>query len=92
MTTLAIASHAAVARKKAGPAGKAAKVRVQLDLAPRSLERLNALKDKTEASSYAEVVKNALKLYEGLIEEVEAGKQFLIRDENGVVAPYRLFL
>jgi hypothetical protein len=56
------------------------------------MERLNALKEKTEASSYAEVVKNALKLYEGLIEEVEAGKQFLVRDEKGVVAPYKLFL
>jgi hypothetical protein len=41
---------------------------------------------------YAEVVKNALKLYEGLIEEMESGRQFLVRDENGVVAPYRLFL
>jgi hypothetical protein len=68
------------------------KNRVQLDFAPRSMERLNALKAKTEAASYAEVVKNALRLYEALIEETEGGKQFLVRDENGVVAPFRLFL
>lgn len=68
------------------------KVRVQFDLGPRSVERLNALKRKAEASSYAEVVKNALRLYEALIEEAEHGMQFLVRDENGVVSPYRLFL
>ena len=47
---------------------------------------------KTEASSYAEVVKNALRLYEALIEETESGKQFFVRDENGAMIPYRLFL
>jgi hypothetical protein len=93
MATLAIASRAtASAREKVAQPSKTAKVRVQLDFAPRSMERLNTLKEKTESSSYAEVVKNALKLYEGLIEEVESGKQFLVRDENGVVAPYKLFL
>ena len=71
---------------------KVQKSRVQLDFAPRSMERLNTLKLKTEASSYAEVVKNALRLYEALIEETESGKQFLTRDKDGVVAPLRLFL
>lgn len=68
------------------------KNRVQFDLPPRSMERLNALKRKTEASSYAEVVKNALRLYEALIEDTDAGKQFLVRDADGSVSPYRLFL
>ena len=40
----------------------------------------------------AEVVKNALRLYEALIEETDAGKQFLVRDAAGVVSPYRLSL
>jgi hypothetical protein len=66
--------------------------RVQLDLPPRSMKRLAALKEKTEASSYVEVIKNALQLYEGLIEEVEQGKQFLVRAEDGTVSPFRLFL
>ncbi len=68
------------------------KNRVQFDLPPRSMARLNTLKRKTEAASYAEVVKNALRLYEALIEETEAGKQFLVRDAAGTVSPYRLFL
>ena len=68
------------------------KNRVQLDFAPRSMERLNTLKAKTESMSYAEVVKNALRIYEALIEETESGKQFLMRDPDGVVSPFRLFL
>jgi hypothetical protein len=71
---------------------RVAKNRVQFDLPPRSMERLNTLKLKTEASSYAEAVKNALRLYEALIEETESGKQFLVRDASGQISPYRLFL
>jgi hypothetical protein len=56
------------------------------------MERLNTLKAKTESMSYAEVVKNALRIYEALIEETESGKQFLMRDPDGVVSPFRLFL
>lgn len=71
---------------------KVPKNRVQFDLPPRSMDRLNVLKIKTEAASYAEVVKNALRLYEALIEETESGKQFFVRQDDGTMAPYRLFL
>jgi hypothetical protein len=91
--TLTIASDAARSEAQDRPReAKVQKNRVQLDFAPRSMERLTALKLKTEASSYAEVVKNALRLYEALIEETEDGKQFLTRDKDGVVSPFRLFL
>jgi hypothetical protein len=94
MTALTVASGAARSEADDRPqeSVKTKKNRVQLDFAPRAMERLNALKAKTEAASYAEVVKNALRLYEGLIEEVESGKQFLVRDKDGVVAPFRMFL
>ncbi|MGH7043743.1 MAG: hypothetical protein ACREFY_16665 [Acetobacteraceae bacterium] len=90
MTTLTLAADAAPdqARDRAATT----RTRVQFDLPPRSIERLNTLKRKTEAASYAEVVKNALRLYEALIEETEAGKQFLVRDEAGGIMPLRLFL
>jgi len=68
------------------------KNRVQLDFAPKAMERLSALKARTESMSYAEVVKNALRIYEALIEETESGKQLLTRDADGVIAPFRLFL
>jgi hypothetical protein len=57
--------------------------RVQIELPQASMERLKALKDKTEASSYAEVTKNAFKLYERMIELAEAGHTLLVRDKKG---------
>ena len=36
--------------------------RIQSDLPAKSFERLNALKEKTEAGSYGEVIRNALPL------------------------------
>jgi len=93
MTALTLASGAqSKTKERSDDQIQTVKTRVQFDLPPRSMARLNTLKLKTEASSYAEVVKNALGLYEALIEETEAGKQFLIRDENGVVSPFRMFL
>lgn len=81
-----------VRKDRAKTTAKVRRNRVQLDFAPRSMERLNALKLRTEASSYAEVIKNALRIYEALIEEAESGKQVLTRDKDGVVSPFRLFL
>lgn len=69
-----------------------AKTRVQLDLSPRAMALLAELKEKTDASSYAEVLKNAMKLYDGLISEVERGSEFLIRDKDGKVSEFRMFL
>jgi hypothetical protein len=93
MTSLTVRSGtASQAEDRADGKLKAPKNRVQFDLAPRSMERLNVLKLKTEAASYAEVVKNALRLYEALIEETESGKQFFVRDDSGALTPYRLFL
>jgi hypothetical protein len=92
MNVLTAASVGAKSEAKGKAFQKVKKDRVQLDLAPRAMQRLNALKAKTEASSYAEVVKNALRLYEALIEETESGKQFLVRDQDGVVSSFRLFL
>jgi hypothetical protein len=56
------------------------------------MERLKALKEKTEASSYAEVTKNAFKLYERLIELSESGHEFFVRDRAGRTRDLELFL
>jgi hypothetical protein len=71
------------------PPGKS---RVQLDLQPRTMAMLNELKEKTDAASYAEVFKNAMKLYDGIIAEIERGNTFLIRDSDGKVSEFRMFL
>jgi metal-responsive CopG/Arc/MetJ family transcriptional regulator len=65
--------------------------RVQLDLPEKALQRLQDLKSRTEASSYAEVIKNALRLYEAIIEETEAGSSFLVRSADGQLKEYVIF-
>ena len=68
------------------------KTRVQLDLPPASMERLSALKEKTEAVSYAEVVREAIRLYEAMLEEVvDKGNELMIRDGRGHTWPYPAF-
>jgi hypothetical protein len=66
--------------------------RVQFELPSSSIERLKALKDKTEAASYAEVAKNALKLYERMIDLADSGQKLLIRDKRGETKELELFL
>lgn len=66
--------------------------RVQLELPPQAMERLQQLKEKTEAASYAEVIRNALRLYEALIQEAERGAEFQVKEPDGTAVPYRIFL
>jgi len=65
--------------------------RVQLDLSEKALGRLQDLKEKTEASSYAEVVKNALRLYEAILAEFEAGNSFMVKTPSGEMKKYVIF-
>ena len=67
-------------------------VRVQMELPPPSIERLKALKEKTEAASYAEVTKNAYRLYDMLIEEHEKGGSLMLRNATGETKEFRIFL
>jgi Arc/MetJ-type ribon-helix-helix transcriptional regulator len=64
--------------------------RVQLELPESSMERLKALREKTEAASYAEVIKNSLRLYEALIREAESGNELSVKKSEGTETSYRL--
>ena len=57
--------------------------RIQMEMPPQSVERLQALKEATESASYAEVVRNALQLYEALIDEQEKGGKFYVKHADG---------
>ena len=57
--------------------------RVQLELPPRSMDRLRSLKDKTEAASYAEVLRNALRFYEFVVQEAEQGHVVVTEAPDG---------
>ena len=66
--------------------------RVQLELPPQAMERLHRLKDKIEAASYAEVIRNALRVFEALANEHEQGAEFLVKRKDGSLATYQVFV
>jgi hypothetical protein len=77
----------------AGPdVGERATTRVQLELPPQAMERLQRLKDKTEAASYAEVIRNALRVLEALVDEHEKGSEFGLKRSDGEVVAYKIFV
>lgn len=73
-------------------AGERSTTRVQLELPPQAMERLQRLKEKTEAASYAEVIRNALRLFEALLDEHEKGGEFALKRPDGEVVAYKVFV
>lgn len=57
--------------------------RLNLLLPAKSIERLDRLKEKTEAASYTEVIRNAIRLYEAIVLEYEKGNKVQILDAEG---------
>jgi len=56
-------------------------MRVQMALPPASMARLDSLVKRTESSSYAEVMRNALRLYDAAVEQTEkGGGMFFLED------------
>ncbi len=72
--------------------GERATTRVQLEMPPQAMARLQKLKDRTEAASYAEVIRNAVRLYEALVEEHEKGSEFSLKRADGEVVQYKIFV
>jgi hypothetical protein len=65
--------------------------RIQFEFSPDALERLNKMRELTEASSYAELVRNALRVYEWFVEQDRAGFDIgLVKDET-LVKTVKLF-
>ena len=56
------------------------------------MKRLTLLKEKTEATSYAEVTKNAYKLYERIIQLAESGEVLCIRGKDGITRDLEIFM
>jgi len=69
-----------------------ATTRVQLELPPQAMERLQRLKERTEAASYAEVIRNALRLLEALVDEHEKGSGFALKRPDGETVAYKIFV
>ena len=73
-------------------AGERATTRVQLEMPPQAMERLQKMKDRTEAASYAEVIRNALRLFEALVDEHEKGAEFSLKRADGEIVQYKIFV
>jgi hypothetical protein len=58
------------------------KQRIQFDFTPESLKRLEYLKEKTDASTKAEVVRNALRLYEWFVNQIDPNYTVEIKDKE----------
>lgn len=64
--------------------------RVQLDFSPEAYERLNRIRTRFDAATSAEVVRNALRLYDWFLEQTSKGAKFQIVD-NGDVKEIEFF-
>lgn len=60
--------------------------RVQMDLPPSSMKRLEHLKEVTEASSYAEVAKQSFRLYEWVIKQLETGSEIQVCKDGNTIS------
>jgi hypothetical protein len=47
------------------------------------MARLKELRDKVGAASYAEVVRGALRLYEGMLNDISDGSELILRKSTG---------
>jgi hypothetical protein len=65
--------------------------RVQMDLPEQSFERLKDLKKKIEASTYTEVMKEALRLYEFILDTTSGGAKLLIQRTGEPPAEIKIF-
>lgn len=65
--------------------------RVQLELPQKSADRLESLKNQTDAASYAEVIRNAMMAYSWMIKTYEDGGRLLVKDADGSTREVELF-
>ena len=59
------------------------KVRVTLDLSPHFYQRLEELLERAEAGTKANLIRQALQLYEYVVDQTLAGREFRVVDKEG---------
>jgi hypothetical protein len=65
--------------------------RVQMDLTDQSFERLKMLKERVDAASSSEVMKEALRLYDYLVDMDIRGARFFIEEQGRKQVEVKLF-
>jgi hypothetical protein len=62
---------------------KPGSVRIQLTLRPEFVDTLDVLMEKTDAMSYSDVMRDAMRVYKWFVLESEKGNQICAREEDG---------
>ena len=57
--------------------------RLQMDISMQSFDRLKELKEKTGASSYAEVTNKSYKMYEYFMNAILENKEIVLKSSDG---------
>ena len=74
------------------PLSKKEPHRIQYQFTPEAFERMKALREKTGASTYAELVRNALRIYEWVHEQEQQGYSLGLIKENELVKEIKFVL
>ena len=61
---------------------------IAFEFSPESVMRLDKLKEQTEADNYAEVIANALRLYENMVFQSKAGNRWIVKTAAGSLQPF----
>ena len=67
-------------------------MRKNISLGDKALSRLETLRDRVEAASTSEVIRDALRLYEYIICESEKGAEFFVKRPNEEMSRLEIFL
>lgn len=68
------------------------KYHIQLKLGPHSKRRLEKLRERVEPSTRQQVFRDALRLFEAIMDEVDKSHEFYVKDRDGKFHPYKMFL
>lgn len=66
--------------------------RIQFEFSAEALQRLNKMRDQTDAASYAELVRDALRVYEWVIDQQRAGNDIGVVKDDILVKTVRFIL
>jgi hypothetical protein len=70
---------------------KLASKRFQMELSRRSYRRLEDIAERIETKDFADVMSNALRLYEALVKQADAGSTFIVRHPDGSEEEQEIF-
>lgn len=73
------------------PTDNASDLNINMRLAPSAVVRLQNLMEFTDSTSYSEVVRRALQLYEFTILEAMKGRRFGLIDRDNTIKQVQLF-